>query len=161
MNIQQLTYIVEIAKCKSISRAAEYLFVSQPALSQQIRNLEKELGYRVFRRTSKGLELTEKGNLFYEKAQKMLEDWNHFKEEVISGTEHKKLKIGLGARVYSNRLFPKIARYFEKHPELEVTFYTEAGLDAYAARTVPLIWRWIGCRKMKLAWRNVSVLQKN
>lgn len=64
MNIQQLTYIVEIANCKSISRAAEYLFVSQPALSQQIRNLEKELGYRVFHRTSKGLELTEKGNVF-------------------------------------------------------------------------------------------------
>ena len=71
MNIQQLTYIVEIAKCNSISRAAEYLFVSQPALSQQIRNLEKELGYCVFRRTRKGLELTEKGNLFYQKAQKM------------------------------------------------------------------------------------------
>lgn len=114
-------------------RAAEYLFVSQPALSQQIRNLEKELGYRVFHRTSKGLELTEKGNVFYQKAQEMLKDWNCFKEEVISGTEHKKLKIGLGARVYSNRLFPKIARYFERHPELEVTFYTEAGLDAYAA----------------------------
>ena len=113
MNIQQLTYIVEIANCKSISRAAEYLFVSQPALSQQIRNLEKELGYRVFHRTSKGLELTEKGNVFYQKAQEMLKDWNCFKEEVISGTEHKKLKIGLGARVYSNRLFPKIARYFE------------------------------------------------
>ena len=93
MNIQQLTYIVEIAKCKSISRASEYLFVSQPALSQQIRNLEKELGYRVFRRTSKGLELTEKGNLFYEKAQEMLEDWNRFKEEVISGTELKKLNV--------------------------------------------------------------------
>ena len=161
MNIQQLTYIVEIANCKSISRAAEYLFVSQPALSQQIRNLEKELGYRVFHRTSKGLELTEKGNVFYQKAQEMLKDWNRFKEEVISGTEHKKLKIGLGARVYSNRLFPKIARYFERHPELEVTFYTEAGLDAYAAiKTVPLIWHWTGCRKMKSAWRNVSVLQK-
>ena len=90
MNIQQLTYIVEIANCKSISRAAEYLFVSQPALSQQIRNLEKELGYRVFHRTSKGLELTEKGNVFYQKAQEMLKDWNCFKEEVISGTEHKK-----------------------------------------------------------------------
>ena len=63
----------------------------------------------------------------------MLEDWSRFKEEVISGTEHKKLKIGLGARVYSNRLFPRIVGYFEKHPELEVTFYTEAGLDAYAA----------------------------
>ena len=99
MNIQQLTYIVEIANCKSISRAAEYLFVSQPALSQQIRNLEKELGYRVFHRTSKGLELTEKGNVFYQKAQEMLKDWNRFKEEVISGTEHKKLKIALGARV--------------------------------------------------------------
>ena len=105
MNIQQLTYIVEIANCKSISRAAEYLFVSQPALSQQIQNLEKELGYRVFHRTSKGLELTEKGNVFYQKAQEMLKDWNRFKEEVISGTEHKKLKIGRGARVYSNRLF--------------------------------------------------------
>ena len=87
MNIQQLTYIVEIANCKSISRAAEYLFVSQPALSQQIRNLEKELGYRVFHRTSKGLELTEKGNVFYQKAQEMLKDWNRFKEEVIEELE--------------------------------------------------------------------------
>ena len=69
MNIQQLTYIVEIANCKSISRAAEYLFVSQPALSQQIRNLEKELGYCVFRRTRKGLELTEKGNLLPKSAK--------------------------------------------------------------------------------------------
>lgn len=68
MNIQQLTYIVEIANCKSISHAAEYLFVSQPALSQQIRNLEKELGYCVFHRTSKGLELTEKGNIFIYKS---------------------------------------------------------------------------------------------
>ena len=88
MNIQQLTYIVEIANRKSISRAAEYLFVSQPALSQQIRNLEKELGYRVFRRTSKGLELTEKGNLFYEKAQEMLEDWNRFKERSDFGNRN-------------------------------------------------------------------------
>ena len=134
MNIQQLTYIVEIAKCNSISRAAEYLFVSQPALSQQIRNLEKELGYCVFRRTRKGLELTEKGNLFLPKSAKNAGRLESFlKEEVISGTEHKKLKIGLGARVYSNRLFPRIVGYFEKHPELEVTFYTEAGLDAYAA----------------------------
>lgn len=108
MNIQQLTYIVEIANCKSISRAAEYLFVSQPALSQQIRNLEKELGYRVFHRTSKGLELTEKGNVFYQKAQEMLKDWNCFKEEVISGTEHKKLKIGLGARVYPTDCFRRL-----------------------------------------------------
>ena len=162
MNIQQLTYIVEIANCKSISRAAEYLFVSQPALSQQIRNLEKELGYRVFHRTSKGLELTEKGNVFYQKAQEMLKDWNRFKEEVISGTEHKKLKIGLGARVYSNRLFPKIARYFERHPELEVTFIRRLGwMHMRRSRTVPLIWHWTGCRKMKSAWRNVSVLQKN
>ena len=141
MNIQQLTYIVEIANCKSISRAAEYLFVSQPALSQQIRNLEKELGYRVFHRTSKGLELTEKGNVFYQKAQEMLKDWNRFKEEVISGTEHKKLKIGLGARVYSIRRL--------------------GWMHMRRSRTVPLIWHWTGCRKMKSAWRNVSVLQKN
>ncbi|MFQ9345884.1 MAG: LysR family transcriptional regulator [Coprococcus sp.] len=69
MNIQQLTYIVEIANCKSISRAAEYLFVSQPALSQQIRNLEKELGYRVFHRTSKDWNLPKKGMFFTKSAR--------------------------------------------------------------------------------------------
>ena len=73
-------YFLVLAEEKSISRAAEYLFVSQPALSQQIRNLEKELGYRVFHRTSKGLELTEKGNVFYQKAQEMLKD---FREQNI------------------------------------------------------------------------------
>ncbi len=89
MNIQQLTYIVEIAKMQQHFPRGRvslcFAACSVPADPES----GKELGYCVFRRTRKGLELTEKGNLFYQKAQKMLEDWSRFKEEVISGTEHK------------------------------------------------------------------------
>ena len=68
MNIQQLTYIVEIAKCKSISRASEYLFVSQPALSQQIRNLERDTAY--FAGQAKDWSLPKKGIFFTKKRRK-------------------------------------------------------------------------------------------
>lgn len=162
MNIQQLTYIVEIAKCNSISRAAEYLFVSQPALSQQDPESGKGIGILRISQDKKRTGAYRKRESFLPKSAKMLEDWSRFKEEVISGTEHKKLKIGLGARVYSNRLFPRIVGYFEKHPELEVTFYTEAGLDAYVAiKDGSLDMALDRMPEKKSAWRNVSVLQKN
>ena len=61
MTITQVQYVLEVTKCKNISRAAERLFISQSALSQQIQRLEHELGFHLFARMAYGLQLTEEG----------------------------------------------------------------------------------------------------
>ena len=68
MNIQQLRYVVAIANSGTFREAAEKMYVSQPSLSISVRDLEKELGFKIFRRTSSGTFLTRRGMEFYEKA---------------------------------------------------------------------------------------------
>lgn len=68
MNIQQLRYVVAIANSGTFREAASKLFVSQPSLSVAIRDLEGELGFQIFTRTTTGAVLTSHGMTFYEKA---------------------------------------------------------------------------------------------
>ena len=72
LNLCLLEYIVEVAKCGSISKAAQNLFVSQPHLSNQIKGMENQLNVRLFRRSAKGMDLTEEGKIFVEEAQSIL-----------------------------------------------------------------------------------------
>ena len=61
MTIQQILYVLEVASLRSVSQAAQRLYISQSALSQQLRRLEEELGYSLFTRSAHGLELTQDG----------------------------------------------------------------------------------------------------
>lgn len=131
MTIQQLLYVLEIASRGSVSQAAQKLYLSQSALSQQLRRLEEELGYPLFARTANGLQLTAEGSRFCEQARPVAEKWYEFCKAVQKqpSAEPLRLRLGIGSRVYSNNLFPKIAEYFKARPEIEVTFVTEAGRD--------------------------------
>ena len=64
MTILQLKYVIAIASSKSLREAASRLFVSQPALSSTIRELEEEIGITLFERTNKGISLTDEGKEF-------------------------------------------------------------------------------------------------
>lgn len=61
MTLQQLKYIIEIVNCGSMNLAAQKLFVSQPSLSNAVKELEKELGIEIFIRTNKGVTLSSSG----------------------------------------------------------------------------------------------------
>ncbi len=61
MNLEQFRYIKEVAQCRSISKAAKQLFLTQPTISNAIHNFEEEVGYKIFRRSNQGVELTEDG----------------------------------------------------------------------------------------------------
>ena len=65
MTIAQIKYFVTVAKCLSFTKAAEQLFVSQPALSRHIKNMEEELNIQLFVRTSNGIRLTPAGSSLY------------------------------------------------------------------------------------------------
>ena len=64
MEFRQLTYFLTICETKNFTRAAEKLFISQPALTNQIMSLEEELGMRLFERTNKNVEITPAGDVF-------------------------------------------------------------------------------------------------
>src|SRR5215469_14549587 len=72
MELRHLRYFVAIAEERSFTAAARRLWVAQPGLSTQIRRLETELGVRLFERHTRGVDLTEAGALFLERARAAL-----------------------------------------------------------------------------------------
>ena len=72
MDTRQLNYILTIAECGSISRAANKLFISQSGLNQQLQRIEKELGISLFKRDTHHLAITESGTIFLRYARETL-----------------------------------------------------------------------------------------
>ena len=72
MNLLHMKYAVEIAEAKSINRASETLFVGQPTLSRAIKELEQNLGIKIFDRSAKGMFLTPDGEVFIRYAKAIL-----------------------------------------------------------------------------------------
>lgn len=81
MQIEKLFYYTKVVEKGSISKAAEYLHISQQALSQSMCNLEKDLGVKLFSRHNKGIELLDDGERLYDAAQTIVETWSHFISE--------------------------------------------------------------------------------
>ena len=73
MTLQQLHYVVEVADCKSMNKAAEKLFITQPTLSSTIKDLEKEININIFIRSNRGIILTSEGEEFLGYARQMLQ----------------------------------------------------------------------------------------
>ena len=68
---RSIDYVIAVAECRSISQAAEMLYISQPSLSRYLSNLENELGVNLFVRTLNGTELTEAGKIYLEYAKEI------------------------------------------------------------------------------------------
>ena len=91
MNINQLKYVLEVASSSSMREASTKLFVSQPALSASINELEEELGILIFERTNKGISLTDAGREFLSYAKKAVGQYEVLEERYLSrdsGKEH-------------------------------------------------------------------------
>ena len=84
MNITQLKYMLEIAGSASMREAASRLYVSQPALSASIRELEEELSILIFERTNKGISLTEAGREFLAYAKKAVAQYEILEDRYLS-----------------------------------------------------------------------------
>ena len=127
MNITQVRYALAVAKYQSFSQAASHLYITQPALSLQIRKLEQELGMALFTRTPQGVFLTDAGTAFCKDAKPVIAAWERLQRNMAARKRHAgMLRIGLGPRVYSNNLFDAVADFFNTHTETEVTFVTDS-----------------------------------
>lgn len=84
MNITQLKYVLEVAGSSSMREASTKLYVSQPALSASIRELEDEIGILIFERTNKGISLTDDGREFLTYAKKAVGQYGILEERYLS-----------------------------------------------------------------------------
>lgn len=114
MDFRQLRYFVQIADAGNFSRAAEILRIAQPSLSQQIRNLEDELGVELLRRHARGAALTELGQQFYDHARKILSGVERARDVIQSQAAYPTGRISVGlptsaARNLSLPLFRELA----------------------------------------------------
>lgn len=89
MNINQLKYVLEVANASSMREASTKLYVSQPALSSSIRELEEELGILIFERTNKGISLTDEGRDFISYAKKAVGQYKILEDRYLSGDSGK------------------------------------------------------------------------
>lgn len=137
MDIRVLRYFVTIAQELNMSRAAELLNVSQPALSRQIADLEDELGVKLFRREHRHLALTQEGHYLLGRAQQIVglvnkTTYHLQKQDVISGT----IEIGVGESSGITPLMETLHQIMRQYPEVRVNLrsgdYEDilAGLDA-------------------------------
>ena len=115
MNIQQLRYVVAIANSGTFREAAEKMYVSQPSLSISVRDLEKELGFKIFRRTSSGTFLTRRGMEFYEKAQDLVKGFDVFQNQ-YANPEEERDEFSIASQHY-DFLPPTITAFSERYPD--------------------------------------------
>src|SRR5690625_3830782 len=93
LDIRQVTYFAEVAKQKSFTKAASTLHISQPSLSKTIKTLEDELGTPLFYRASKGLELTDTGQVFLTNAKNVLDAFDNLTAELDEVVKFKTAEV--------------------------------------------------------------------
>ena len=100
MTLQQIRYAVMLANANSMNEAAKKLFISQPSLSEAIKELEKEMNLTIFSRTSKGVAVTAEGEDFLIYARQILGQVELMEEKYLTGKSVKK-KFGVSTQHYS------------------------------------------------------------
>ena len=125
MNILHLKYAVEIANTKSISRAAENLYMGQPNLSRAIKELEENLNITIFNRNSKGITITPEGEEFLQYARRIISQVEEVEDIYKNGRKPKqRFSVCVPRASYISYAFAEFAKVIKKDIPAEI-FYKE------------------------------------
>src|ERR1700734_1348669 len=100
MEIRQLRYVVAVARTMNFTQAAAVLGIAQPALSQAVAQLEKQLAISLFNRNSRRVELTAAGRLFVERAEKILRELDNLQHNMLDHAEALHGSVNVGTMVF-------------------------------------------------------------
>jgi LysR family nitrogen assimilation transcriptional regulator len=120
MEVRQLVYFTRIVTLRSFTKAAAELRIAQPALGQQVRNLEEELGVTLLLRHSRGVEPTEAGLLLFDRATKVLDDLRCLAEEVreFQSSARGAVAVGITPGIGEFLAGPLVERCSRDFPEI-------------------------------------------
>ncbi|MCK1993903.1 LysR family transcriptional regulator [Peribacillus muralis] len=120
MDIKHLQYFIEVTNFNNFTRAADHLYITQPAISKMIKNLETELGVELFDRSRKQLVLTDAGRVVLEQAKLIDKAFRNLETEVdnLLGLKKGHIRIGLPPIIDAS-FFPQIlSRFHEEYPQI-------------------------------------------
>lgn len=140
MEVRQLGYFIKAAEMLHFTEAAAASFVTQSTLSQQIKQLEEELGMLLFDRIGKQVRLTEAGNMFLLHAKQIILDIKKSKQAIfeLANMVNGELKIGV-TYAFSSMLLPALTPFSEKYPGIMIHVeYGTAGELENKLRTADL-----------------------
>lgn len=143
MNLKQLRYFLVVAEEKQITAAAKRLYIAQPPLSYQLKQLEKELGAQLFKRTAHGIELTDVGQIFQSYANEIISLAQNAENQVHKTISGELGTIAIGMASSSTGLIPmnsfnELRKYY---PEISFDIYednTYGILDKLEKKTIDL-----------------------
>jgi transciption regulator len=143
MNLKQLRYFLVVAEEKQITAAAKRLYIAQPPLSYQLKQLEKELGAQLFKRTAHGIELTDVGQIFQSYANEIISLAQNAEKQVHKTISGELGTIAIGMASSSTGLIPmnsfnELRKYY---PEISFDIYednTYGILDKLEKKTIDL-----------------------
>lgn len=137
MQTDQLKYLVELHKTHSMTKAAENLYVSQPAISKSLSNLEKELGVKLFNSSHAGISFTKEGNEIVARTQRLLYEMNEYTQDIknyiqaVNKNIKGELSIGVNPSLMQS-VFPKIvSRFVHNYPNVHVRITKISLADTY------------------------------
>ena len=128
LNYYKAFYMV--AKYKNISKAADALFISQPAISKSLSRLEENLGCTLFSRTSRGVSLTADGEILYERIREAFAAIEAGEEELRHRTDLGigQLRIGVSTTLCKYILLPYLQNFIRQHPHIRITIECQSTL---------------------------------
>lgn len=124
---QGMEYVYAVYKAKSFSKAAKELFISQPSLSASIKRIEKKIGYPIFDRSTKPLQLTEYGESYIAAVERMMQITNEFTDYINDLGELKTGCLTIGSTsLFTSFVLPTfLAEFGRKFPMIKVELIEE------------------------------------
>ena len=128
MELRQLGYFVAVAHRRHFTQAAEELALAQPTLSQQIHQLERELGVTLIERTSRRVRLTPAGEALLVRAERILAEaaWAHREMQEYAGLARGRVVIGALQSLEAFRFLDLLSRFHTRYPGIEIVLREEA-----------------------------------
>lgn len=132
MELKEARYILSIARHKSISKAAEALFISQPSLSKYLKNLEQQLGTRLFDRVGNSYLPTYVGERYIHYAEKIVEfgmEWDTEFDDIMH-QNHGRLNIAIPIMLGNSLIGPTLMTFHQQYPHVTVNMMEEVNFVA-------------------------------
>lgn len=127
-NLNYYNIFYTVAREKNISRAANTLFISQPAVSRAIRRLEESLGATLFFRTSRGVSLTAEGQVLFDSVETAMQSLSLGEQQIsrMKSLDMGHIRIGVSTTLCKHLLLPKLKSFICQYPRIRISIFCQS-----------------------------------